>query len=134
MVTRGKENKAAQNLETALEMEVETVKEGERGGEGTLVTLGDTGLLTQETEPDGTILVYAHNGFNKTICLAILWTVQHLWPAGERFTFNCYKHWLQIILRQPGETSVTLLIREGVTQGDPLSMVLYGITLVSLVE
>ena len=33
-----------------------------------------------------------------------------------------------------GITPVTLLIREGVTQGYSLSMVLYGITLVNLVE
>ena len=33
-----------------------------------------------------------------------------------------------------GEPPVTILSREGVTQGDPLSMVLYGITLVPLAE
>ena len=41
---------------------------------------------------------------------------------------------MQILLRQPGEPPVTILSREGVTQGDPLSMVLYGITLVPLAE
>ena len=44
-----------------------------------------------------------------------------------RFALNCYKHWAQLLLRQPGELRVTILIREGVTQGDPFSMVLYGI-------
>ena len=48
--------------------------------------------------------------------------------------FNCYRHWAQIILRQPEEPSVTILIREGVTQRDPLLMVLYSITLVPLAE
>ena len=33
-----------------------------------------------------------------------------------------------------GETPFTILSREGVTQGDPLSMVLYGITLAPLTE
>ena len=64
----------------------------------------------------------------------MLWTVRHRWPAGVRFTFNCYGHWAQLLLRQPGEPPVIILSREGVTQGDPLSMVLYGITLVPLAE
>ena len=63
-----------------------------------------------------------------------MWTVQHRWPAGAKFAFNCYIHWTQLILPQPGEPPVTILSREGVTQGNPLSMVLYGITLVSLDE
>ena len=48
--------------------------------------------------------------------------------------FNCYKHWAQLLLRQTGEPPVTILSREGVTQGDPLSMVLYRINLFSLAE
>ena len=35
---------------------------------------------------------------------------------------------------QPGEPPVTILSKEGVTQGDPFSMVLYRINLVPLVE
>ena len=46
--------------------------------------------------------------------------------------FNFYRHWAQLILRQPWEPLVTIMILEGVTQGDRLSMVLYGITLVPL--
>ena len=64
----------------------------------------------------------------------MLWTVQHFWPVGARFAFNFYKHRAQLLFRQPGELPVTILIREEVTQGDPLSMVLYGITLVPLAE
>ena len=48
--------------------------------------------------------------------------------------FNCYRHWAQLLLLQPGEPPVTILSREGVTQGDPLSMVLYEINLVPLRE
>ena len=79
-------------------------------------------------------LIDARNEFNKLIRLAMLWTVRHRWRAGVRFAFNCYKHWAQLILRQPGELSVTILSREGVTQGDPLFMFLYGITLIPLAE
>ena len=60
--------------------------------------------------------------------------VRQCWPEGVRFEFNCYRHWVQLLIRQPGESPVIILIREGITQGDPLSMVLYRITLVPLVE
>ena len=53
---------------------------------------------------------------------------------GPRFAFGCYRHWAQLLLRQTGEPPVTILIREGFTQGDLLSMVLYGINLVRLAE
>ena len=66
--------------------------------------------------------------------LEMMWTVRHCWLAGARFAFNCYMHWVQLLLRQPGEPSVTILSREEVTQGYPLSMVLYRITLIPLVE
>ena len=64
----------------------------------------------------------------------MLWTVRHRWPAGVRFAFNFYRDWAQLLLHQRGNPKVTILIREGVTQGDPLSMVLYGITLSPLAE
>ena len=64
----------------------------------------------------------------------MLWTVRHRWPVVGRLAFNCYRHWAQLLLCQPGEPPVTILSREGVTQGDPISMVLYGITLVPLAE
>jgi hypothetical protein len=40
----------------------------------------------------------------------------------------------QLILRRHGEPCTVLLSREGVTQGDPLSMVLYGLSLTPLAE
>ena len=113
--------------------EVEVSKGKERGG-GTERALGALEFLTQEAEPSGTTLIDARNGFNELSCLAMLWTVQHRWPAGARFAFNFYRHWAQILLRQPGEPPVTILSRESVTLSDPLSMVLYGITLVPLAE
>ena len=64
----------------------------------------------------------------------MLWTVQHRWLAGARFAFNYYKYWAQLLLRQTGEPQVKILSKEGVTQGDFLSVVLYGITLAPLVE
>ncbi len=83
-------------------------------------------------DPSGALLVDAMNGFNELGRRAMLWTVRHRWAAGTRFAFNCYRHSAQLILRRKGQTGYTLLSREGVTQGDPLSMVLYGLALVPL--
>ena len=66
--------------------------------------------------------------------MAMLWTVHHCWPEEARFVFNCYRHWAQILLCQPGDAPVIILRREKVTQGDPLSMVLFGITLTPMAE
>ena len=49
-------------------------------------------------------------------------------------TFNNYSHWAKLLLCHPSNAPVILLSREGVSQGDPISTVLYGITLVTLEE
>ena len=115
----GTEEEAAEQLEALLEMEVKESGEGEEVGNGTIRTLGDLEFLTQDADTSGTTLVDACNGFNELSCLVMLWTVQHLWTAGERFAFNCYRHWAQVLLRHLGDLPVTILIREGVTQGYP---------------
>ena len=79
----------------------------------------------------GILLVDAANAFNMVNRKAMLWTVRHKWPSGARFAFNCYSHAGHIVLRGAFEW---LLSREGVTQGDPLSMVIYGLALLPLVE
>ena len=79
-------------------------------------------------------MVDARNGFNELSRKAMLWTVRHLWAYGARFAFNCYRHAAQLIIRRPDGTVTIILSSEGVTQGDPLSMVLYGLTLVPLAK
>ena len=65
----------------------------------------------------------------------MLWTVRHLWPSGARFAFNCYRHWSTLILRgKDGNSTELLSSKEGVTQGDPFSMVLYGLDILPLCE
>ena len=115
-----------------MEVEEEGASEGEEEGGGTLQALRALELLTQKAYLSGTPLVDAHNRFKEMIRLAILWTVRHRFLAGARFAFNCYTHWAQLLLRHPGKLTLTIPSREGVTQGDPLSMVLHRITLVPL--
>ena len=102
--TAGSEEKADEGLAAALEMEVEVDwgSEGEEGGGGTIIGLVAREFLTQEIDPNVTTLVDSRNGFNKLSRLAMIWTVRHRWPAGARFAFNCYKHWAQLLIRQPG--------------------------------
>ena len=91
-------------------------------------------LHAGDEEPAGLTLVDARNGFNELSRFAMLWTVRHLWPKGARYAINCYRHSAQLVLRTPAEKAVILLSREGVTQGDPLSMVLYGVALLPLAK
>ena len=73
--------------------------------------LGALEFITQDADPSGTMLVDACNGFNKLSRLAMLCTVRHRWPAGARFAFNCYRYWEQLLIRQPGEPPVIILIQ-----------------------
>ena len=117
-----------------MEIEVEEEGEGGEGGDGTIRALEAIEFLTQEAYPSRTTLVDACNGFNKLIRLAMLWNERNLWLLGARFAFNCYRHWVQLLLRRMGDPPVTIMSQEGVTHGDPLSMVLYRITLVTLAK
>ena len=94
------------------------------------MALGATGFLIQKAEMRGTM----HADVCKLSHLAMMWTVRHRWTAGARSAFNYYKDWTQLLIRQTGDPSVMLLIQEGVTQGGPISVVLYGINLVYLEE
>ena len=99
---------------------------------------GDAMATTQEMEtPDDpviSIMLDARNGFNELGRKAMFWTVRHRWAAGARFAFDCYRHQCKLTLRQRGKPCHIILSREGVTQGDPLSMILYGIGLLPLAE
>ena len=45
-----------------------------------------------------------------------------------RFTFNYYCHWGNLVVRDAGDRSGNFShSKEGVTQGDPLAMIAYGI-------
>ena len=59
------------------------------------------------------------------------WTAHNLavryeWPSGARFTYNCYRHWATLVVRNTEDGLGHFLhSKEGVTQGDPLAMIAY---------
>ena len=65
----------------------------------------------------------------------MLWTVAHRCPKASRFSFNCYKHFPQILVRIPGDRNPKIILsKEGVTQGDPTAMPLFEVSVAVLSE
>ena len=65
----------------------------------------------------------------------MLCTVAHRWPKASRFAFDCYRHFPQLLIRVPGDrTPQIILSKEGVTQGDPMAMPIYRVTVAVLSE
>ena len=64
----------------------------------------------------------------------MLWVVRHEWPSGARFAFNCYRHWVTLVIRSEDGTGHFLLRKEGVTQGDPLVVAAYRLVILPLIR
>ena len=87
----------------------------------------------QDKEEWGFLLVDAANAFNANNRIACLWTARHYWPSSVRFSFNCYRHQvLPLVRADDGYTGHWLWSCEGVTQGNPLVMILYGLVMLPL--
>ena len=86
------------------------------------------------TEEWGFLLVDANNWFNEINRVGMIWTVQYLLPSGARFVFICYRHWSLLVLRNVNGTASILHSREGVTQGGPLAMIVYGVGTLPLIN
>ncbi len=92
-------------------------------------------ITVPDCDSPGITLGDAENGFNMLNRYAMHWNVRHRWSEGSRFAFNCYHHFLILVVRNhDGHTASFLDGQEGVSQGDPLSMLLYGVALLPLVE
>ena len=126
----------AEGMEEMEEGEVDEVEaETQAAAAAAVATLGElTDAVNARDDGVGLTLVDARNGFNELSRMAMLWTVRHRWPKGSRFAFNCYRHEAMLFMRSPGKPLTILWSREGVTQGDPLAMILYGIALLPLAE
>jgi hypothetical protein len=107
----------------------------EAGIEGGIHAIDELWRQHEEEEEWGFLLVDAANAFNELNRTAMLWTIRHEWPSsGARFAFNCYRHWATLVIRGKGGTVVLIFSKEGVTQGDPLSMFGYGIGILPLIR
>ena len=101
-----------------------------------VVDLGDAngnGAGVSPDNPHAALLIDAENGFNMMARIPMLWTVRHLWARGHKFVANCYQNAARLVVRCASTGRCTFLsLEEGVAQGDPISMICYGITMVPL--
>jgi hypothetical protein len=92
---------------------------------------------TQDDLEDPFVLALADadNGFNNLNRLNLLWEVRHRWARGSRFAFNLYRHDAILLVRgNPGLEPHLIYSKEGVIQGCPLGMLLYGVSLLGLAK
>jgi hypothetical protein len=88
-----------------------------------------------EIKAMGLSMFDARNGFNELNRYQMLWNVRHRWPKGSRFAFNCYRHFNLVIVRKGNAQPAHVIVhQEGLSQGDPLAMILYGVALLPLAE
>ena len=73
----------------------------------------------------------ASNAFNALNRKMALWHARILWPRCSRFRFNTYRGFAPLIV---AGTTELLFSSEGTTQGDPLAMLFYGVSLMPLIE
>ena len=74
-----------------------------------------------------TIIIIIINNNNR----AVLWNSRVLWPNCSLFLFNCYGGWAPLVITDSAEI---LYSKEGVTQGDPLSMFIYAVATIPMIN
>ena len=79
----------------------------------------------------GVLLIEASNAFNSINRQAVLWNSHVLWPSCSLFLFNTYRGWAPLTVVDANEI---LYSREGVTQGDLLSMFIYAVATLPLIS
>ena len=68
------------------------------------------GALRPEDNLSRCLMADASNGFNKLSRIAMLWMVTHRWLSASMFAFNCYRHYLQLLIRLPGYQTPNIIL------------------------
>ena len=102
----------------------------ESGIEGAIHAMSE---MFEDTKDSGfgLLLMDAQNAFNSLNRKAALLNIRKLWPRCSTFIFNTYRGWSPLILQGAQEILYSM---EGTTQGDPLAMLFYGISLIPLIN
>ena len=79
----------------------------------------------------GLLLMDASNAFNSVNRAAAIWNSRILWSRSSRYIFNAYQGYAMLFI---AGSKAYILIREGVTQGDPMAMLVYGIAILPLTK
>ena len=79
----------------------------------------------------GILLMDAANAFNSISRGAAIWNARVLWSRCSRYVFNAYRGCAFLFVCG---SNLKLLSKEGVTQGDPLAMLVYGLGLLPLIR
>ena len=87
-----------------------------------------------QEEDWGFLLIDTRNPFNEKNRTSMLWEVRHEWPSGAQFGFNCYCHWATLVIRAGYVTGNFLYSKKGVTQGNPLDVVAYGLEIIPIIQ
>ena len=79
----------------------------------------------------GLLLLDAKNAFNSINKSSALLNARTLWSRASTFLYNSYQESSKLVL---SNTDVFIRSEEGTTQGDPLSMLFYGVALLPLIQ
>jgi hypothetical protein len=88
-------------------------------------------LMFESENVEGALFIDAENAFNKVNRSAGLWNVHFLCPALKRILTNMYRAPSRIFLKNEKQTQ-EFSSDEGTTQGDPLAMAMYAISIAPL--
>ena len=77
------------------------------------------------------LLLDAKNASNSINRSSALLNARTLWSRASTFLYNSYRESSKLVL---SNTDVFIRSEEGTTQGDPLSMLFYGVALLPLIK
>lgn len=84
----------------------------------------------EQSETEGVLLIDASNAFNSLNQKVALLNMKFVCPALETTLMNCYQSPVRLFVSGGGE----ILSKEGTTQGDPLGMAMFALSMVPLIK